>query len=54
MALELTKQIKNDYGTLKHYALKKKINYGTLRLVIAGREKTKDIIKILKQDGYLR
>lgn len=51
--LPITKAIKNKFGTVKHYAKKRNLNYGSLRLMLSSREKVPYIEKVLTKDGFL-
>lgn len=53
--MTITERIKNQYGSLKHYAKCKNINYGSLRNYVTG--KRPDLVtieKILKEDGFIK
>ena len=52
-AIADVKKIRDDWGTLKHYAKKRGINYYTLRNVIYGLGNSQKIKNTLKKDGYI-
>lgn len=49
----ITNKIKEKYGTLKNYAKKRNINYGSLRIAVSGTQKLSNIENILQKDGFL-
>jgi len=49
----ITNKIKEKFGTLKNYAKQRNINYGSLRIMVTGKQKMPNIENILKKDGFL-
>lgn len=52
--IPISNKIRDEFGTIKHYAKKRNLNYGSLRLVLSGNESVPYIEKILKKDGFLK
>lgn len=52
--MSLTEKIKNKYGSLKFYAKKKKLSYGSLRVVVSGGGVSRPVIEQLKKDGFIK
>lgn len=52
--MSLSAKIKNQFGSLKHYAKLRKLNYASLRAYIAGRTALKTIEKQLIKDGFIK
>lgn len=53
--MNITNRIKSKYGSLKHYAKCKNINYGSLRCFLTKKRPDLTTIKnILQKDGFLK
>ena len=49
----VSERIKNEYGTLTHFARKKEININTLKAVLYGNQPSKKIYEILKAENLI-
>lgn len=52
--MSLTAKIKSRYGTLKHYAKLRNLNYKSLRSYVSGVTALKTIEKQLIKDGFIK
>lgn len=52
--MSLTIKIKDKYGSLKHYAKIRGINYQYLRNQLSANKLSTNIEKILKEDGFIK
>ncbi|MDD4506224.1 MAG: hypothetical protein PHE60_07630 [Sulfurospirillaceae bacterium] len=52
--LEITQKVKDEYGTLKHYAKIKELDYRLLRQVALGKKVSKKCVEALKKDGFIQ
>ena len=51
--MTVSEQIKDQFGTLKHFAKVAKINHGSLRVVLAGKAKSKPCTDALIKYGFI-
>lgn len=51
--LEITEKIREQYGTLKHYAKIRGLHYDLLRQVSQGHKVSKACVEALKKDGII-
>ena len=54
MSKELSKKIKDDWGTVKRFCEKNDINYNTYKQVVYGSGKSSRIVSILKKHKYIK
>ncbi len=52
--VQISKQIREDWGTVKHFCKKNDINHNTFDVVMNGVYKSKPIAKILIAYGYIK
>jgi len=51
--LEITKKIRQEWGTVRHFCRKHNINNRTFGVVMGGNGKSKPITDLLIEHGYL-
>ena len=51
--MSLSKQIIEDWGSLKHFAKKTGVNYQYLRSTISGQQRLKDAVNVLIKFEYI-
>ncbi len=52
--MRLTKQIKDDFGTLKHFCKVTGINVGSLSVIMTGSGKSQPCVDALIAHGYIK
>jgi len=51
---QISEQIQDDWGTLKHFCKKNNINYHTFRHVLHGYGTSSKIVNLLKKHKYIK